>query len=76
MTTEILALSKELRADDPDLTKAEAITMAAQMVNDLLDYARRWDEFVVTCSASEARNAVLDNRTPPHVREQLRQEFN
>jgi FMN phosphatase YigB (HAD superfamily) len=62
-------------ADDRNAQDA-ALRQAHEQHAELLAFAAEWDEFVATCSASEARNAVLSNTTPPHVREQLRQEFN
>jgi hypothetical protein len=58
-----------------DSAAEAALQEALSSYDELLDFAAAWDEFVATCSASEARNAVLSNTTPPHVREQLRQEF-
>jgi hypothetical protein len=70
--SELIDLAIEIaRNEQPFCALAEA----KQRYHDLIRFAAAWDEFVATCGAAEARNAVLDNRTPPHIRQQLREEF-
>jgi hypothetical protein len=73
--SELIDLAVEILIDLANEQPFCALTEAKQRYHDPIRYAAEWDEFVATCSASEARNAVLDNCTPPHVRKQLREEF-